>query len=189
MADAVFLLGAYLGGGEPALLRQDEQGVVAEAVFPFFLKADSAVHVALGLIYAALGPHQGYGAGVVGAPVLHALQLFQQQAVVGRVVPMSAAEAGGVDAGGPAQGVHAYAAVVGDGPAAGYLRYLPGLLHGILHKGLAVLHGLMVNARLLQGDYLVEHPAQDVLYLNELVGVVGCDNKFHFSVFPFRIVR
>ena len=171
------------------MIRQDEQRVIAEAIAALFLKADDAVHIALGPDHAAVGTHQSDGAGVMGAAVVLVLQLFQQQAVVGGVVPVAAAEAGGVDTRGAIQGVHADAAVIRQGAAAGDLGDLPGLLLGVFHEGGAVFDGLVVNARLPHGEDLVEQAAQDGLDLYELVGIVGCDNQFHLCVFFLKIVR
>ena len=69
MADEVFLLRAELGGCA-AVLRQEKQRVIAEAVFPLLLMADLAVHIALSTDLSPVRVDQGDGAGVVRSPVL-----------------------------------------------------------------------------------------------------------------------
>lgn len=81
------------------------------------------------------------------------------------------------------RGVHADAAVVGKGAAAGQLRDLPGLLFGVFHEAAAILYGFVLDARFPHGEDLIEHTAENGLDLCELVGIIGSDYQFHLSSF------
>ena len=118
---------------------------------------------------------------ILGAPWLNATTLAEQLrgpvSVCGiklrpyRYTPSSGKYAG--------QRVNAQTAVVRNGATAGELRELLGLLHGVFHEGLAVLHGLMLDARLSHGDDLIEVRGEDGLHLRQFMGIVGSQYQFH----------
>jgi len=178
VTDAVFLLRADLSRGFP-VLGQNEQRVIAKAVLTLLLKSDFAVHVALCGNQSAVGACQSNGTGVVCTAVSDTLQLLQKKLIVCLVITMSAAETGGIDAGGTAQGIHADTAVVCNGTATGDFRNLTGFFHGIFHKGGAVFNRFVVDTRFPHGNDLFKKIPQYLLDFNQLMLIVGCNNQVH----------
>ena len=110
--------GELLGGGGFAESEAErgrvEERIVSEAGGAPRLVEDDARHRAAKDATKALALDQRDYAHEARGPVGHASQLFEQQAVVGFVGGVRAGEAGGMNAGGAAEGVHFQARIVGE---------------------------------------------------------------------------
>ena len=157
----------------------EEDGVVAKAALSHGGKGDGALHLALRREGVPVGEGAGDGAGKVGGAGGLAPEVFQEQAVAAHIVQTLAAVAGGIDAGGSGQGVHAEAGIVRDGGKICRLADGLGLEHGVLGKRRAGLLYFKVDAKRLGGHHFHPEAGQNVRHFPQFFLILGCQYEFH----------
>jgi hypothetical protein len=176
MAEPVLFLRIEAGGGERQV-GQVEMRIVAKAVGAFGLVDDLAVPQALadertGIV---LRTHQGQYRHVPGAAVRHALQLANQQRIVGLVGLFAAVHLGvarGVHARRAVQRGHAQPRIVRQGRQAGQAAGMAGLGQRIFDKGDVGLFGLGHAQLALRDQFDAQRREQGGKFA-QLAGVVG----------------
>ena len=176
MAHAVLLLGRELGH-RPAQLRQQEYGVVAEAVVTARGPDKPAAALAGVKLHGAARPGYGYDAAKPGGQVLlrYIVQLPEEEfntLSVGR--PLTCI-AGGQNTGLAVEGVHLQAGVVGQRDQAAQVRVLGGLEGGVLLEGGARLGDFGIDPEVRQRDEVVGTPGKQARKLSKLARVAGRD--------------
>ncbi len=176
MRYGVLLLGTHLGEGAVEAVG-DKQRIVPEAAaagraFGYASLDDTLEEVLL----AALD--ERYDRAETRTAVVAARKLRQQTSVVGLEVVAVGGITRRMNARRTAQSLDLQARVVGEAVAAGAVVYVVRLLRGVaLQRGLLLgyIFGYAALARCGEAESVAQHG----LDLRELVGVVGCKNKFH----------